>query len=140
MNRGSLESLGGPQESYWPPRVILASIEPSAWRRRIGFIAPTKLRVKWGWWAILWRWRATGEATVIHVCLLHYRTSHASTVLLMGTVLLYSIDRHLSICVVFSALTQLRYRYTIAARPSSAQKFGCLCSSSCLYMPSITTN
>lgn len=119
-----------------PTRVVLATIDPSAWGRRIGSIA---LRANRGWWAILSWWRATGEATVIHVCLLDHSTSHASTVLLMATALIYNIDRHLSIGFVwvFSALTQLRHRYTIAAWPSSAQKFGCLCLSSCLYMPSI---
>ena len=68
-----------------------------------------------------------GRLAQLATGLLHYSASRASTVLLMATALLYNTHRHLSItgfaCMVFLALTQLRYRYTIAARPSSAQTF-----------------
>ena len=70
--------------------------------------------------------------TLVHQQLsLHQLHHHSNSQSVYNTDLRMFPNR---LCVVFLALTQLRYRYTLVGCPSSAQQVGCLCLSSCLYM------
>jgi len=114
----------------------LAALEPctykkisQAWSTRYNFLVAD-------YWYSIPHW-ATSHFDTSAKCALaccataHPMPSHCSDG--NGTFLQHQLMSHNRLCVVFLAPTQLRYRYTIVAWPSSAQQVGCLCLSSLLY-------